>query len=128
MYVLAIRPETREVVVGPLQALDSAGVEVDRLNWLADAPAPGEPVSVQVRHRAPAVHAAVARTDPWSEGHGDGALGLTFAEPQRAVTPGQSAVIFRGEQVLGGGRIRAAVRRLPAASAAAGTTPSPSRS
>jgi tRNA-specific 2-thiouridylase len=120
MYVLAIRPDTREVVVGPLEALDSTGVEVDQLNWLAHAPAPGEPVSVQVRHRAPAVHATVAQPDPWSEGHGDGALALTFAEPQRAVTPGQSAVIFRGEQVLGGGRIRTAVRRTPASTSAAG--------
>ena len=45
----------REVVVGPAVALESDGVEVDGVNWLSDPPTPAQAVSVQLRHRAPAV-------------------------------------------------------------------------
>jgi tRNA-specific 2-thiouridylase len=112
MFVLAIRPETREVVVGPAEALESTAVEVDRLNWLADPPEPGQAVSVQLRHRAPAVSARVVeREGTGAVGDGRVVLRLALDTPQRAVTPGQSAVVFRGERVLGGGRIREAVPR-----------------
>ena len=111
LYVLEIRPETREVVVGPAGALASAGVEVDRLNWLADPPQPGEQVHVQVRHRAAAVAATVVESDASHDAlSARAALRLAFVAPQRAVTPGQSAVVFSGERVLGGGRIAAALR------------------
>jgi tRNA-specific 2-thiouridylase len=111
MHVLEVRPGTREVVVGPAAALHSDGVQVDGLNWLGDPPRAGDTVSVQLRHRAPAVAAVVAIDAPSREGP-DAAdtLALSFAEPQRAVTPGQSAVIFRGDRVLGGGRIARALR------------------
>jgi tRNA-specific 2-thiouridylase len=111
MYVLAIRPEAREVVVGPAAGLESPGVEVDRLNWLADEPLPGDRVGVQLRHRAPAVDAVVAGPgSPSAEPGGAQVLRLVFGAPQRAVTPGQSAVVFDGERVLGGGRIRGPLR------------------
>ena len=103
LFVLEVRPETREVVVGPREQLEVPGLIVADLNWLGDAPEVGDNVSVQIRHRAPDVTARVAATV-------DGGLELVFDEPQRAVTPGQSAVIFSGSRVLGGGRIRAAAR------------------
>ena len=81
--------------------LDTYGVEVGELNWFGAPPAEGSRVSVQIRYRAVAVRATVAESDP--------TLRLTFDEPQRAVTPGQSAVIFDGDVVLGGGRIARAV-------------------
>lgn len=103
LFVLEVRPETREVVVGPREQLEVPGLIVADLNWLGDAPEVGDTVSVQIRHRAPDVMARVAATL-------DAGLELVFDEPQRAVTPGQSAVIFSGSRVLGGGRIRAAAR------------------
>jgi tRNA-specific 2-thiouridylase len=98
MYVLEIRPETREVVVGPAEALEADGVRVGELNWLAAPPAPGAKVSVQCRSRSRPVPARVRRGVAEQ-------LDLVFDEPHRAVTPGQSAVVFRGAQLLGGGRI-----------------------
>jgi tRNA-specific 2-thiouridylase len=97
-YVVEVRPETREVVVGPREALHSPGVLIRELNWLGEPPATGEAVGVQIRHRAGAVPARVSES-------ATGEIHLRFDVPQRAVTPGQSGVIFRGSRVLGGGRI-----------------------
>jgi len=98
LYVIGTRPERREVVVGTADELHRAGVEIGELSWLAAPPAAGNAVQVQIRHRAPAVDASVAAI-------ADDTIRLEFSRPQRAVTPGQSAVIFRGDVVLGGGRI-----------------------
>jgi tRNA-uridine 2-sulfurtransferase len=98
LYVISARPEAREVVVGTWEETFRPGLGVGELNWLAPAPGAGDAVEVQIRHRAPAVEATIERIDP--EG-----VELTFAQPQRAVAPGQSAVLFSGDLVLGGGRI-----------------------
>ncbi|MEJ2538924.1 MAG: tRNA 2-thiouridine(34) synthase MnmA [Gemmatimonadota bacterium] len=103
LYVLAIRPDTREVVIGPRDALFAPGARIEKPHWLGDAPPVGEPVSVQIRHRAPAVAAEIVSVDPTQ-------LELRFLEPQRAVSPGQSAALFRDDELLGGGRIGAALR------------------
>jgi tRNA-specific 2-thiouridylase len=98
LYVLGSRPATREVVVGSWEQLHREGAPVVDLNWLAEPPALGDRVAVQIRHRARAVPATVLTLDA-------GRLELGFDHPQRAVSPGQSAVVFRDEVVLGGGRI-----------------------
>jgi tRNA-specific 2-thiouridylase len=99
MFVLEIRPGTREVVVGTVAELLSREVELGGMNWLAPPALPGEEVEVQLRHRARPVLARV---------ESDGStLRLRLAEPQRAVTPGQSGVLFRGPRMLGGGWILA---------------------
>lgn len=97
LFVLEIRPETQEVVVGTRNELLSATVRVGDLNWLVDREALGGPVEVQLRHRAPATGAHLTL-------HGSLAS-LLLETPQPAVTPGQSAVMFRGDLVLGGGTI-----------------------
>jgi len=98
-YVIEIRPETREVVVGPREALETAALQVADLNWLAPAPAEGRKVQVQVRHRAPAV-------EGWIEHLSGDRMEIRFASLQKAVTPGQSCAVFDGDHLLGGGRIR----------------------
>lgn len=81
----------------------SEAVDIAELNWLTTPPAPGDRVGVQLRYRAREVPATVVE-------QGDG-LSLDLARGVAAVTPGQSAVIFEGQRVLGGGRIvRAGVR------------------
>jgi tRNA-specific 2-thiouridylase len=98
LYVLGSRPERAEVVVGTAEQLHRKDLRVGELNWLAEPLVSGEEIRVQIRHRAPAVPARVTA-------HEGGVVSLELEEAQRAVTPGQSAVLFRGEVVLGGGRI-----------------------
>jgi tRNA-specific 2-thiouridylase len=99
LYVLSVRPSTREVVVGTAAELERDDVVLGDLNWLADPPVAGERVGVQVRHRAPVIPARVVRVD-------EERIELRLERPERAVTPGQSGVIFRGDVLVGGGRIR----------------------
>ncbi|MDH3225022.1 MAG: tRNA 2-thiouridine(34) synthase MnmA [Gemmatimonadota bacterium] len=110
LYVLEVRPDTRAVVVGPLDRLSAVGAEVDGLNWLAEPPAAGEEILVQIRYRSAPVRSLVERAG------GEGSVGIRFPDGARAVTPGQSAVFLRGDRVLGGGRIRRSRLREPAAS------------
>jgi len=98
VFVVGTRPETREVVVGGADDLLRDRVEVGEMNWLAERPSPGDAVQVMVRHRAKAVPAVVREC-------ADTSIQLDLVQPQRAVTPGQSAVVFDGDVVLGGGRI-----------------------
>jgi tRNA-specific 2-thiouridylase len=98
LYVVAIRPESREVVVGDAEELDTRSVRVEQANWLADPLAPGERCELQVRYRANPIPANVLAIS-------DGAVELALERPARAVAPGQSGVLYRGEQVLGGGVI-----------------------
>src|SRR2546430_5031296 len=87
MYVVAIRPETREVVIGSGDELFGHTVTLAELNWLADALAPGDAVLVQCRYRAPAVPGRV-------RGQGGGAITPPPAPPVRAITPGQSGALY----------------------------------
>ncbi len=99
-YVVAIRPETREVVVGTAEDLWGRALALDEVNWLADPLGPGDTCEVQVRYRSRAVPAVVREA-------GDGSLALELASPVRAITPGQSGVLYTAEgRVLGGGVIR----------------------
>jgi tRNA-uridine 2-sulfurtransferase len=99
LYVLGVRPADNAVVVGRHDELFRADVELGDLNWLRPAPRVGETLRAQLRHRAPAVDAVV---DAVADDH----VALRLLEPQRAVTPGQSGVLYRGDELIGGGRIR----------------------
>jgi len=105
-FVIDIRPETREVVIGPREAMFSNEVEVEAPRWLGPAPSTDMEVLVQLRHRARDVPARVEHRD-------EERIVLELTTPQPAVTPGQSAVVFHGNRVLGGGIIRHARRTSP---------------
>jgi len=99
MYVVDIRPDTREVVIGTGDDLFGHAVTLAEVNWLAPALAPGDAVWVQCRYRARAVPGTVEECD------GD-RLALRLAEPARAITPGQSGALYdEGGRLLGGGVI-----------------------
>ena len=100
LYVLGIKPETQTVVVGSDDELLGDEVTIDELNWLTDQPlAAGDACSVQVRYRAAAVPARVRVMAGAS-------LTLDLLEPARAITPGQSGVLYDGHRLLGGGIIQ----------------------
>ena len=98
MFVVEIRPESREVVVGRREELWGTEVELKDLNWLGPIPDSGSQVQVQLRHRAPPAQALLTKV-------GEKSVSLRLSDPRFAVTPGQSGVIFSGDRVLGGGRI-----------------------
>jgi tRNA-specific 2-thiouridylase len=101
MYVVAIRPDDRAVVIGPRDELLGSGIVAREVNWLGEAPRAGATVTVRVRHRAPLARAEIVRLD------GD-EIELALDEPVSAITPGQSLVLYNGERVLGGGFIESA--------------------
>ena len=98
MYVVAIRPMDRAVVIGPRAALLGRGVVAREMNWLVDQVPVGTRVQAQVRHRAHATPAEIVRVD-------GAEIELALEEPVSAITPGQSLVLYDGERVLGGGFI-----------------------
>ncbi len=98
-YVVAIRPERCEIVVGGVEDLAGHRVELEEINWLADPLEPGDRCEVQIRYRARGAPATVL------ESHSD-RLTLALETPVRAITPGQSGVLYGTEgRVLGGGVI-----------------------
>jgi tRNA-uridine 2-sulfurtransferase len=97
-YVVAIRPEDAAVIVGPPEALRAGGLVAEQTVW--HGPAPMEPVraEVQIRYRHAAAPAWLVRLE-------DGRAEVRFDTPQPAVTPGQAAVFYQDDRVLGGGWI-----------------------
>lgn len=112
MFVVAIRPADRAVVIGPREELLGRGLVAREVNWLTasgELPADGSQLAVQVRHRGNPAPATVIRSHA-------GEVELALDEPVSAITPGQSAVFYDGERVLGGGiieRARGARASLP---------------
>jgi tRNA-uridine 2-sulfurtransferase len=106
MFVVAIEPESRTVVIGPREELLGRGVVAREVNWLVDAPALGTELSVQIRHRSRPASGVLVRRD------GD-EVELALDEPVTAISPGQSMVLYDGDRVLGGGVIERGRRALP---------------
>jgi tRNA-specific 2-thiouridylase len=107
MFVVAIRPQDRAVVIGPKEELLGRGVVARGVNWLVDSPSVGASVELQVRHRSAPARAEIVRLET-------NEIELALDEPVSAIAPGQSLVLYDGDRVLGGGLIeRAAGQRSP---------------
>jgi len=100
LYVLQIKGDTREVVVGSGENLYSNTLRVHRVNLISaeDLPALMR-VTVKIRHRHEAAAAMIEKS-------GADEILVSFEQPQRAITPGQAAVFYDGDVVVGGGWIR----------------------
>src|SRR5205085_8666342 len=99
LYVIELRGDQRQVVVGDDAALQSTTLRAKNLNWIAfeslTGPVEGE---AKIRHR----HATAAATLAPA---GNDEVLVTFREPQRAITPGQAVVFYQDDLVVGGGWI-----------------------
>ena len=99
LYVIGIDAERNALVVGEEDRLFRSEVRVVDANYLSGHPPEDRShVGVKIRYRSPAVGAAF-HTDSGQR------FGLTLDEPQRAITPGQLAVLYDGDRLLGGGTI-----------------------
>lgn len=107
-YVLDIDTSANRLLVGPETELYSTGLVAREINWI-DARAKEAAasvltgVSVKIRYR----HAGAASTITLEP---DGSAHVAFSIPQKAVTPGQAAVFYSGDEVLGGGWIERAIK------------------
>jgi len=104
-YVVDLDPETNRVIVGDADDLVCDEFEVDRVNWhpIAGVNAPGysseiRQATVKIRYSHPGTDATLTPLE-------NGRAHILLHEPQRAVTPGQAAVFYDGDVVLGGGWI-----------------------
>ena len=98
-FVLEIRPETNEVVIGTNEDSMTTTLKANRVNFMSveDLPEPKR-VFAKIRYNHKSAWCTVEKT-------GEDEITCTFEEPQRAVTPGQAVVLYDGEYVLGGGTI-----------------------
>jgi tRNA-uridine 2-sulfurtransferase len=107
LYVVAIRPADRAVVIGSRDELLGHTVVAREVNWLVGAPpAVGARVQVQVRHRAAPVPARVVRLEaPPAAASRGGEVELALDVPVAAIAPGQSLAVYDDDRLLGGGVI-----------------------
>ena len=99
LFVIRLDPDSNTVVVGPREATMGSRAMLDAVNWVSIA-RPEEAIAcdVKIRYRSTPARALVEPME------GDRAL-VRFFEPQAAITPGQVAVMYDGDRVLGGGLI-----------------------
>jgi len=99
LYVLEIRGDERQVVVGGGDELYSRTLRAKRLNWISVDELRGSlRVQAKIRHRHEPADAVLEKS-------ADDEVLVTFDEPQRAITPGQAVVFYDGDVVVGGGWI-----------------------
>jgi len=97
-YVIRLDAQQNRLIVGTKKDLHVSECSVDDISWTGDAPGDPQQLHVRVRYRSQEVPATVIPGDQ------DTAI-VRFKAPQAAVTPGQGAVFYRGDEVLGGGWI-----------------------
>ena len=98
LYVLELDPAGNRVIVGPAEDLLRGEFEVSNCVWHGGEPVGPMEVTVKPRHQHPGCKATVVA-------NGRGAAKVSLAEAQRAITPGQAAVFYRDDLVVGGGWI-----------------------
>lgn len=97
-YVVRLDPERNRLIVGAKSDLLATACEVEDLRWILDPPTDPLRVQARVRYRSPAAPCTLVPTGPAS-------VRVEFDRPQSALTPGQAAVFYDGDAVLGGGFI-----------------------
>jgi tRNA-specific 2-thiouridylase len=100
LYVIRIDRKKNEIVVGGEEEVYGDTLIVDSVNWIIPHEMiPSHPIQVKIRYNHPGSEASLFQ-------RGEGEWGMKFKSPQKAITPGQAAVFYDGETVLGGGWIK----------------------
>jgi tRNA-specific 2-thiouridylase len=100
LYVLSMDPEKNRVVVGEDDVLRKTSCEIEGVNWIScDQPRGPLRAFAKIRHKHEPAPATIEPLDAAT-------ARVTFDTPQRAITPGQAAVFYSGDVVLGGAWIR----------------------
>jgi tRNA-specific 2-thiouridylase len=103
IFITAIDADTNTIVVGDDEDLRHSDFVASSVNWGAlHCPSDGTAVSCKIRYRDPGTPAILLEAEPHR-------VRVHFDSPQRAITPGQSAVFYDGEVVVGGGVIERVV-------------------
>lgn len=97
-YVVDLDPETNRVIVGSAEDLICEEFEIDRCNWLVRDMDHEKELTVKIRYSHPGTSATLTPLE-------NGKARVVLHEPQRAVTPGQAAVCYDGDRLVGGGWI-----------------------
>jgi len=100
LYVLALDVAGNRLIAGEKHEVRATGLIADRINLLVDRPPERASAKIRYAHRA-----TPCRID-WE----DASMGVYFDQPQEAITPGQSVVVYDGDVVVGGGIIREAIK------------------
>jgi tRNA-uridine 2-sulfurtransferase len=104
-YVTELDADKNQVIIGDKASLTRPGLIASKLNWVSfDPPTKPEPCTVKVRYNDP--RGFPATLYPTSDDN----ISIIFDQPEHAISPGQSAVWYRGDTVWGGGIIRRALR------------------
>jgi tRNA-specific 2-thiouridylase len=90
------------VIVGGVHDLARKGLRASDPHWVGEPPRLSEPLTARIRYHAEPVPARVTTLD-------DSSFELQFKTPVLAIAPGQAAVLYRGDEVVGGGTIEAAL-------------------
>ena len=97
LYVTGIDPESNQVILGTEDQLFRSHLWASNVNFISDPDSSME-VTAKIRYKATqAVATVIPKDDAWAE--------VNFDQPQRAVTPGQAVVFYKGEELVGGGLI-----------------------
>lgn len=103
LYVVDIDVENNRIIVGQDKDTASAGLLISDVNYISgNPPSDKAPVEVKIRYRASAVPASIKQVN-------NRCARLEFDEKQKSITPGQSAVFYQGDEVLGGGIIESSI-------------------
>lgn len=103
MYVTEIDPAFNRIRIGDKSDLFSSGLIASRVNWISEMqPSPGIKVQARIRYKDPGYAAELQSV-------GQDSVTVRFSEPRPAVTPGQSAVFYQDDVVIGGGIISQAI-------------------
>lgn len=97
LFVIDFNKEKNQVIVGREEELYKREIIVDSVNWLYDIELPNK-VATKIRYSKKEAESIIEKLE-------DGKIKVTFEEPQRAPTPGQSAVFYIEDVVIGGGKI-----------------------